>query len=63
MLEQVIDEVEVSAAVVKAGVDMRETDIDQAIDLVDVRRGDDGFHGELHRLAELAVEPILVELI
>ena len=61
MLEHIIDEIEMRSAVIKTGVDVRETDVDQCLGLIYMRGSDDGFHGELHGLAQLAIESILIK--
>ena len=63
VLEHEVDKVEMRAPAVKAGVDMRETDVDQGIDLIDMSRRDNGFHGKLHGLAKLAGQSILIQLV
>jgi hypothetical protein len=49
------------AAIVKTGVDVRETDIDQSLRLIDTGGCNNGFHSKLHGLAQLAVESVLIK--
>ena len=56
------DEIQMRAAAVKAGIDMRKTNIDQRFGLVNFGGSDNGFHCKLNRFAELAVKPLLIEL-
>jgi hypothetical protein len=61
MFEHVVDEIEMRATVVKTRIDVSKTDIDQRIHLVDMCRGNNRFHGELHGFAQLAMQSILIK--
>ena len=61
IVEQVIDKIEVRAAIVEAGVYMGEIDIDQLLGPIDTGGADNDLHRELHRLAELAGKAVLIE--
>jgi hypothetical protein len=40
---------------------VRKTDIDQCIYLINTRGANNGFHGELHGFAQLALQSILIK--
>ena len=61
MFEHIVDEIEMRTAVVKTGVDVGKTDIDQRIYLINMRGGNNGFHGKLHGFAQLAMQSILIK--